>query len=803
MGIVAGIGTCRRGNTMRMGNRFATTSFSEPQPPLVCSAYPEDLGNMTAGMSDEEAIKKIGQRTSASGKIVTLLMVVGALGLAWFYMQRSAAYDARMDGVLAAGKMEGEPMLAKLREVLSTTTYDDVKERAIRNLAHFKDQQSIPLFIKELETAGIVRRAAALALAGIGSPAADPAKPKLLEVLPKSDEKDKPQVVWALAVLREPAASDEILKEFTSGRLQAQPGFDPQIITKAIGIAKLSSPELTAHKEKSVRALVAMALSEAPSPAVVAPLVRLIQNKDEDTEVVRAAVMGLGRTGDPSAAGPLFALLAQRPELRQTVLDSLAKSTAAPQLAVLLKQATDVNAKRDLVRLLRKTYDARAADALAAMVADQDSDVREEAANALAELGDPRAVPPLLELAKSEEDGVATDAIDSLRRLANPAAAPALIALFDEFPYRKASIMRALGTTGASEAGPKLIKELDGDDIGAAAKALGQLQYEPAFSVMMAKLPRSKYKDIDFSRPSVPSEMAYRNRLESLNGLAYFGRPDPKLVKEIVTIIEDPTDDFRLGDMAGSVLGQIADEGVYQLILQKVLDTKLDERIRTAYALGLWRKPNPAVSAQLLPLLTGDTPGGIKTAAALAIGYAGSPENDEKLMALLDDPNARRYASFAVVLGGDAESATKLIDVLSKDRDTEDILRSAVNSTEDDNFNLLTKTAFESGQIYRRLEVADTMMKGKGETSYTHVWAHLTTRLRAGWEGTGGMSDRDIRAALFKELGSSDPERRKLVATTLGSMNLRGLLLAARDANIKEAREVLLEQDRPKEIKAL
>ena len=100
-----------------------------------------------------------------------------------------------------------------------------------------------------------------------------------------------------------------------------------------------------------------------------------------------------------------------------------------------------------------------------------------------------RAVPPLLALAKSEEDDVATDAIDSLRRLANPAAAPALLELFDKFPYRKAAIMRALGTTGATEAGPKLIKELEGDDIGAAAKALGQLKYEPAFAVMLGEGP--------------------------------------------------------------------------------------------------------------------------------------------------------------------------------------------------------------------------------------------------------------------------------------------------------------------------
>jgi HEAT repeat protein len=489
--------------------------------------------------------------------------------------------------------------------------------------------------------------------------------------------------------------------------------------------------------------------------------------------------------------------------MRQSVIDALAKSTAAPQLAVLLGQAKDVDAKRDVVRLLRKTYDARAADALASVVGDQDEDVRSEAALSLSELGDARAVPPLIELAKSEDDDTANDAIDALRRLGNPAAAPALLELFDQFPYRKAAIMRALGTTGAAEAGPKLMKEIEGDDIGAATKALGQLKYEPAYKVLLEKIPRSKYKDIDFSRPSVPSEMAYRNRLESINGLAYFGRPDPKLVKELSTIIEDPADDFRLGEFAGSALGQIADESVYQLLLQKIQDKALDERIRTAYALGLWRKPNPDVAAQLPPLLQGDTPGTIKQAAALAIGYAGAPANDAQLLALLDDPNARRYTAFAVALGGNEAAAQKLLKILPTDRDTEEVLRMAIGSTEDDNFNLLTQAMFDSGQIYRRLSVATRMMDGgpEGGTTYTYFWQQITARLRSGWDGPGGMSDRDIRAALFKELGSQDAERRTLVARALASMNLRGLLLAARDAGIKEAREVLLDLDRPKEVK--
>jgi HEAT repeat protein len=789
--------------SMRLGQGDASIPTFEPSSPTECSAYPEDIGNLASGLSDEQALRKIGQRSTPTGKILTVLLIGGAVALGWQYMQRSARFDARMNGILAAGKMQGEPMLAALRSEVENSEYDDVRERAIRNLSHFNDAQAVPQYIKALDGAPIVRRAAALALAKLGSPAADAAKPKLLEVLPKTDEKDRPQVVWALAVLREQAASDAILEQFTRGLLQAQPGFDPQVITKALGIAKLSTPELTGHKETSVRALVAMALSEAASPEVVPPLVRLIQNKNEDTEVVRAAVAGLGRTGDPSAAGPLFQLMQTRPEMRQSVIDALGRSTAAPQLAVLLGQAKDVDARRDVVRLLRKTYDARAADALASVLADQDEDVRSEAALSLSELGDARAVPPLIELAKSDEDDTATDAIDALRRLGNPAAAPALLELFDQFPFRKAAIMRALGATGAAEAGPKLMKEIEGDDIGAATKALGQLKYEPAYKVLLDKIPRSKYKDIDFSRPSVPSEMAYRNRLESINGLAYFGRPDPKLVKELVAIIEDPADDFRLGEFAGSALGQIADESVYQLLLQKIQDKALDERIRTAYALGLWRKPNPDVAAQLPPLLQGDTPSTIKQAAALAIGYAGAPANDAQLLTLLDDPSARRYTAFAVALGGNDAAAQKLLTILPTDRDTEEVLRMAVGSTEDDNFNLLTQAMFDSGQIYRRLGVATIMMQGgpDGGTSYTYFWQQITARLRSGWDGPGGMSDRDIRAALFKELGSPDAERRSLVARTLASMNLRGLLLAARDAGVKEAREVLLEMDRPKEVK--
>ncbi|MDD9941675.1 MAG: HEAT repeat domain-containing protein [Myxococcales bacterium] len=781
---------------MRTLDKFSPLAGYTPPSPHLTSATPEEIERLAAGLTDEQALKKIGQRTTLTGRIVSMLVVAGVVGMVFLYMKRSEAYETRMDGLKAAGALEGDAMLSAIRAELDKTSYPDVKERALRNLGYFKDEASVPQMTQALKEAGIVRRAAALALARVGSPAADAAKPALMAALPNTDEKDRPQVVWALAVLKEPTASEAILNEFTKGLLQGQPGFDPKVITEALGIQKLASPALTGHEKKPVRTLVAVALAEAASPEVVDPLVRMIEKEDEDAEVVRAAIMGLGRAGDPRAAAPMFSLMQRRAVMRQSVLDALARSTAAPELAVLLKEAKTAINKRDLARLLHKTHDPRSADALAGLLSDQDEDVRIEAAQALAELGDERAVPTLIELARSEDDGTGNDAVDHLRMLGHPDAAPALMAMLEQFPHRKSALMRTLGASGAQEAGPLLVKELEGDDIGAAAKAIGQLKFERAYPKLVKMLVRDP--KVDFTRPSVVSEMAYRNRYEAMQALRYFRRPDPKAARALITIIEDPEDDFRLRAAAGATLGEIADDSIYQLIMQKIGDQNLIEEIRVAYVQGLWRKPNPALSSQLLPLLKGETPTQIKIAVALAVGYAGNPANDAALLELLDDPSARRHAAFAVTLGGSVEAAKKLIGVLSQDRDSEEVLRLAVNSNEDDNFNLLTEPMFASGQVIRRLLVADALREGTGKNSFTHVWTHLTGRLAAGWEGPAGVSPRFVRDALVTAMQKGSPEVRTVVAKALSSMGERGLLLAARDAGVQEARQVLLALDQPR-----
>src|ERR1043165_6342935 len=72
---------------MRLGERDASIPFFEPSAPTECSAYPDDLGNLAAGLSDEQALRKIGQRTTMTGKILTIALVGGAIALGWSYVQ--------------------------------------------------------------------------------------------------------------------------------------------------------------------------------------------------------------------------------------------------------------------------------------------------------------------------------------------------------------------------------------------------------------------------------------------------------------------------------------------------------------------------------------------------------------------------------------------------------------------------------------------------------------------------------------------------------------------------------------------
>lgn len=741
----------------------------------------------TSDNASDQELRKLGRRTTWGGVIMIALLVLGAAAIAAFFWVRNRASGARWAAYESAQEQSqsAEEFLSRIRPLLPAADFADVKIRIMQKLAQYRDTEAVSLVIAELHSeVSIVRAQAARTLAAIGSPGADAAKPHLLRVLPRTDVADRAPVVWALAVLGEAAASEAIIEEFRGGRLQGQEGFDPRVVSAVLGPQRLSSDALLNHDEVSVRTLTAEALAETATPEIVEPLGRLVRFElargEPDENVLRAAASGLGRAGDERAGQALVNLLAGRPRMRAVVLDALRRTVGAPGLATLLDSTSDVSIERELVRTLARGHDPRALETLADLLDHADAEIQQHAAFGLAELGDARSVPVLLALARADDLATARQALLHLRELGAPGAASGLMEMLHDarFRNRRASVLRALGRTGALGAGPVVLRYLDGEDASSAALALAELDFDPAYNRMQRLLPRPP--ELDLSQPRVANEDLLMLRTAAVRATGRYGRLEA--APALMRIIEDAQDDRRVRLEAGYALGAVADNDVRRQVLAKISDHSLDEYARRYFVPALWQRPDPALVEALLDVVArAETPSELRTAAALAVGYAGADSADERVSRMLAQPERQASAALMVVLGGTAPQARALMALLADNAELATGLREALSNEENHRFDLLTNTMFDSGQVFRRLRVALVLAEGEGDRRYTFVLNHITHRLGVGWDGHDGMTARAIRSRLWEALRGDDEARSEWVAQVLGRMDERGLLLAARD----------------------
>jgi len=795
----------------------------EPQGegPTDLSAFEDENPLAAVPMGDDEALKGMRRRTSTAGRIGGVLILVMLGVVAWFGYRATIAKDQQMAAVEACGDQEEqEAMLSCLRDEFQKDDHPDVRVRIIQNLDHFEDAAAVPLYITGLSQRGAVRQHAALALANLGSPTADPARQALMDVLPETDELDRTQVVWALAVLGESNAADAIIEQFTAGRLQDMPGWNPGIITRVLGPARLSSDELLNHPEDSVRLLTAQALAESASPEAIDPLTRLVEHEltrsgeERNTEVIRSAATGLGRTGDPRAAEPLFRLLTNEPSMTEGIVSALGKSIAGEQLAALIAQASaDVSLQRELVRLVSATHDPATADAMAALVDHEDEEIRNDAAIALADLGDARSIPRLLLMAQGENEAAADAALDGLELLGPAEAAGDLLALLppscpDEpdptMPagcFRQAAILRALGATGTDEAARRIEVALSGVDAPAASQALATMNYEPAFNRLLAMVERPADVDMtatNAAERSIPNEDLLRTRKGAILAMKIYARPEA--VETLMTVVEDNMDDYELRAYAAHAIGRSATPEMLQMVIDKAQDETVDEASRRYYVQALWQKAQPTLNAQLIQLMGSDVPVAVRRSAAIAVGYGANPEADQGLIGLLADEEGRRVASFSIALGGSTEAANALVAALGEDSDAEEILQFAIMDEQSEWFDLVTEEMFESGAVWRRIEASRILQEGDRSGRYAYCWLKTIQVLQTGWEGPGGARAQFIRMQMYAAMTGEDPARRVTAANILGAMGETGLLLKARDSDgpgAEEARNVLLAATQP------
>ena len=739
----------------------------------------------------DDDIKKMRRGMSHSTRIFMGVFAIAIVGLAAYGYYQHRLTENRMVRLEEIGTMENRAeMIAALRTEYRETTFRDVKSRILKNLGAFHDVESLPIMIEALETPGVVRRDAAWAIEQIGLPGAASARDPLMAVLPRTTAADETQVVWTLAVLRESRAADRILEMFASGRLQALQSFDPKVIVDVLGADRLKTERFTNHASPAVRIMTARSLAEAASPEVVAPLTSMLTNELARTgnarieEVIRAAAGGLGRSGSRDAARPLFDLLQRERSMRSSVLESLSKAAAAPQLVVLLGEAREPEVRRDMARLIADTHDPRGADALAGLLADPDLQTRAVAALGLGELADPRAFPVLVELAKIQDnDGIRRPALRALRFVSTPETSTALLALAREITVGKADVLRALGHSGDPRVVATLTTALRGEDSQSAALALGDLHDDATFITLLRMAARPGPTDMGATTAadrSLENETLLGDRRAAIIALGRFGRAQAS--DTLIRIIDDERDDYELRSLAGQSLGQVANVETIRSVAEKVRGVAITPQVRTYYSQALWQQARPELNEMLFEIIEAENPEEIKRAAGLALGFAANPANDARLITLLAHEKTRRAASYAIALGGGERAIEALRTSLASDADLKDVFRTMVSAPESQYFRTLTRSMVESGAVYRRMRAAWQLKQGEGDNAHGYVWDVLLDVYKIGSEGPGGATIQFLREQLWQAINSQDEAVRDMAARMLLATGEHGILLRARDA---------------------
>ncbi|CAN5752299.1 hypothetical protein BH09MYX1_BH09MYX1_25400 [soil metagenome] len=339
--------------------------------------------------------------------VVALLIVIAGVALAIFAV-KGETEKMTVDQIAAERKaiavLPKADQLPKWREWAKRDDVPALQQDAFANLAWAKDDEGLKLIIEH----GLgssdhrLRGTAATAIYDYGSPKADSAKPKLLEILKEADKTDKPQICWALAVLKESGAFDEILSEYRAGnlgsiqKLDGYPAFNPEILAGAVTLDKLAS--YAGDENDSVRQLVATILSNTADPKWTDTLVKLVQ--DKDISVAREAAVGLGKIANEATIGPLLAALDKSDkDSRQKFLEALRDGVGAQGLILALRSIQvghEYFQTKQLFDMLRDLEDPRGGDFLVKYL---DTNPlphwRTEAALRLAEIGDVRAAPHL------------------------------------------------------------------------------------------------------------------------------------------------------------------------------------------------------------------------------------------------------------------------------------------------------------------------------------------------------------------------------------------------------------------------
>jgi len=820
-----------------------------PLPLLQAAKWPPDDADLPdvpgspyggAGGGDEGDFKK--GRFNPVLMVLAMLVVIGGGAAIIFGIHRDVEkmdpkeVKAEQNRIMLLPQAE---QIAKWREWANRTDVPKLQEEAFAALAFVKDPQGLAAIIHGIEVGDHkIRGTGAQALFEYGSPLADSAKPALMKALAEADTSDKPQIAWALALLKEQAAFDAVMAEYRAGHLatvqraDGRPAFDPELLSQMVPIDRFAA--LSKDPSESVRQLVALILSRAADAKWLPQLKELVV--DKSVEVGREAAVGLGRIANEEAMKPLLDALAKADkDSRQKFLEALRDGVGANGLVLALRSVstasptTEKFQTKQIFDMLTSIEDPRGADLLVKYIeSNPKPHWKTEAAIRLAAAGDLRAVPTLAWRMGQDPLKLYTDADDpELRRDDNErvvsarmlsdlavlypdkrgemrahAYEPVLHWVTDK-PQPHANGLRFLAASESTEALPKMRKWASPADkfpqpgqqefpqtwatAQSALRYLGWMKDQPSWGLLEGQLTR-RPKEIDATMESLLQGglgvlgMTLRAiGVGASQGFAQWG--DPKAFPALVKYIEDRQNNEQSRIEACASLSWVATDDQMNEVVKKVREmNKPDPKeafIRGCYLETLVHRPVPDATAGLVDLLKGDLDLEVRHQAARAIAFGGmTPPIVAKVFEKMKDVSVRSDAMLALLIGGDSDTARRALAMYN---DADPAAMEEVKVIYNQTFGYWSDRNYETGDVARWIENAEACAHVKVRDAYQDWPRLILSRAVQGIEfdnGPHSLTRVQLRVRLLRDARGADEKKRKGAILILKFLKEKGALMA-------------------------
>ncbi|HEY4102964.1 MAG TPA: HEAT repeat domain-containing protein [Polyangiaceae bacterium] len=738
-----------------------------------------------------------------------------------------------------------QDQLPKWREWAASDKSEEVRAEALKQLAWAKDPAGVQLAIDALAVPSEpLQGMAALALAEYGRPMGEAAKDALLAALKKAGPGAKPQIAWALVVLGEPRAFDDIMTLYRAGslskvqRLGGGVAFDPDRIVQLVSLDKLAS--MAGDDSPAVRQLVATILSQNAEPKWTDTLIKLVQ--DKDPEVSRQAAPGLGKIGEPRAREPLVAALKNADkDSRNKFLEALRDGIGTDGLVLALNavqtddQSLSYYQKKQIFDMIDKLNDPRGGNALYAYLESKPHmHFQTRAAIALAQIGDIRGIPTLAKRLRMDPLKLYSDQNDwemmlkrddnervvSARMIADLAvlhpekqqqiaeqAEDGVIFWIHEMPSPHANGLRALAAMGSTKdiaafrkwANPNQPLPKEGQQppmpeewvvAQSALRYVGWLKDQPSWDVLNKDLTR-RPKDEDVTMDGLMQGgvailgMALRAiGVGAADGLSEWR--DRRAFKPLLDYIEEPKNNEQSRFSACAALAWVAEKEDFLEIAQKIAQYKGNEKpdeVRRACLLeALIQRPVPGTAPALISLMTPEAAVETRHQVARAIAKGGFDATVEaQLFQLMNDEAMMNDAALALILGGTPETATRAVALYANKR------KEALDELGDlwyRSFGYWSQEDLESGLLFKYVDNAEAISKLEIRQTQQE-WARVLLMKQfdnlAFDNGPHSFTRVVLRYRLYQMAKGDDATKRAGAIRALKFMSEQGVLLALRD----------------------